>query len=184
MSVAEQDFCRLQGLALKAIAGFKGCAALEDILAKNRNVAALADRKAQWEGEAKEVVGENARSMKVKEAGFQKKQQSYEKGKRMQALRFPKSTPITIPMDTMAPVQIKEIYSTFHNRKGVLQSCPAQNGWEDNRAFITKLSPNGRMTTLFQSLRDLDNYLGYGILFVNMASWLSTVRKAPWDQVK
>lgn len=57
MSVAEQDCCRLQGLALTAIAGFKGYAALEDILAKSPNVAALADRKAQWEGEAEEVVG-------------------------------------------------------------------------------------------------------------------------------
>lgn len=113
-----------------------------------------------------------------------KKAAKHEKGERLQALRFPKSTCITIPMDTMKLAEIQKIYKTFHNSKGVLESCPAQNGWENNRAFITKLSPNGRMTTLFQGFPDDDSYLGYGILFVNIAIWLNTVRKAPWDQVE
>ncbi|KAJ9109373.1 hypothetical protein QFC21_000703 [Naganishia friedmannii] len=155
-SVAERDFCRMQGLALKSIAGYQGYRDLQSILdRKKTNVEALGEHKEASDKKAEEAqeAGVNAKSRQARQEKFDAVKETYEKGERATKPTFPKSSPTTIDMDSFTPREIE--------RAGL------EGGGEHKIA---------------QSMPDVDDYLGYALLFTNVTSYLHVVLKMPWNK--
>lgn len=199
-SVAETDLCRLRASALKSIAGFSGYRKLEGILSR-RVIARAENLEDEWKNKANDLPAQtvNPRSKAAREQRRDEavaKREAGDRDETVQPVQWPQDTPVVIPLDSFEPEELKSIFETFHDGGGRLDWTPGFGG-EPNRVVLHVREQGDTKKTkgkkgkeksdepqkMSHTLVDREDWLGYGLRWVNFGSWLVTVQGMPMDEV-